>query len=403
MKKITLLFTVLLVVSLMVNSNAQTCLPDGFDFTTQAEIDNFSMNYPGCTTILGDVLIKGEDITNLTGLNSLISIHGMFTIRENPLLQNLDGLEGLQHLSFALLVVKNPELVRLTNLHSLNQDFNELDINGNSKLQSLSGLDSLVKVAYLDIIDNDMLTSFEGLGNLNQIGGYSRISLNNSLINFNGLSNLEEVNGDFYISKNDALQDLSGLTNLKAFRKSFIINENPSLTSLYGLDSLRTIDMLIKIDDNEALTDISALASLDASNLDSIQLTDNKLLATCHIQSICDYIGIAENGIYLHDNAEGCMDRAQIESGCQGSGIEHHINDNVFRVYPNPASDRVTLELLDDQEVTRVEIYDIQGNIAISQHGNMRQMDITGLRTGMYLVKVTTKSFIARQKIFVLH
>jgi hypothetical protein len=349
------------------------------------------------------VLIKGEDITSLSGLNSLISIQGMLTIRENPLLQNLDGLEGLQHLSFALLVVKNPELVRLTNLHSLNQDINELDINGNSKLQSLSGLDSIVKVAYLDIIDNDILTNFEGLGNLKSIRGYSRIALNNSLINFSGLTNLEEVNGDFYISKNDALQDLSGLTNLRTFQKSLIIDENPSLTSLHGLDSLRTIDKLLKIDDNEALTDISALALLDANTLDSIQITDNKLLTTCHIKSICDYIGIAANGIYLHDNAEGCMDRAQIESGCQGSGIENHINDNVFRVYPNPASDRVTLELLDDQEVTRVEIYDIQGNRTFSQNGNMKEIDVSALSTGMYILKVTTKNYIARQKIFVQH
>jgi hypothetical protein len=28
---------------------AQGCLPDGISFTTQAQIDNFQTNYPGCT------------------------------------------------------------------------------------------------------------------------------------------------------------------------------------------------------------------------------------------------------------------------------------------------------------------------------------------------------------------
>jgi hypothetical protein len=402
MKKITLLFTVLLV-SMMVNSNAQTCLPDGYDFTTQAEIDNFSINYPGCTTILGDVLIKGEDITSLTGLVDLISIEGLFTIRENALLENLDGLQNLQHLGFTLTVMNNSSLERLTNFYSLGHQLGEIGIYDNPELQTLIGLDSIVQLAAFDIINNDKLSNLMGLGNLKLVTSLVRIRQNSALINLEGLNSIEEMRYDVNITQNDVLYDLSGLNNLRTLKRSLIINENPLLTTLDGLDSLRTIDMLLKIDDNEALTDISALASLDANTLDSIQFTDNKLLATCHIQSICNYIGIAANGIYLHDNAEGCMDRAQIESGCQGSGIEHHINDNVFRVYPNPASDRVTLELLDDQEVTRVEIYDIQGNIAISQHGNMRQMDVTGLRTGMYLVKVTTKNFIARQKIFVLH
>ena len=33
------------------------CLPEGITFSTQAEIDNFQTNYPGCTEIEGDVVI----------------------------------------------------------------------------------------------------------------------------------------------------------------------------------------------------------------------------------------------------------------------------------------------------------------------------------------------------------
>ncbi len=34
------------------------CLPEGITFTTQAQIDNFQLNYPGCTEIEGDMKIK---------------------------------------------------------------------------------------------------------------------------------------------------------------------------------------------------------------------------------------------------------------------------------------------------------------------------------------------------------
>jgi hypothetical protein len=32
---------------------AEGCLPEGIKFTTQAQIDSFQINYPGCTEIEG--------------------------------------------------------------------------------------------------------------------------------------------------------------------------------------------------------------------------------------------------------------------------------------------------------------------------------------------------------------
>ena len=77
---------------------SQQCLPQGIHLTTQADIDNFSVNYPGCTVIEGDVCIGGctlqdtSDITNLNGLSQITSIHGRLHIINNPLLTTLDGL-----------------------------------------------------------------------------------------------------------------------------------------------------------------------------------------------------------------------------------------------------------------------------------------------------------------------
>ena len=72
---------------------SQSCLPDGITFTSQAQIDNFSINYPGCTEIEGDVFIENiENLTNLDGLSNVTSIGGDLTISFNPNLTNIDGL-----------------------------------------------------------------------------------------------------------------------------------------------------------------------------------------------------------------------------------------------------------------------------------------------------------------------
>jgi hypothetical protein len=64
---------------------SQGCLPQGISFITQAQVDNFQTNYPGCTEIEGSVIIQGQNITNLNGLNpdSAIEIFSTFMLR-NP-------------------------------------------------------------------------------------------------------------------------------------------------------------------------------------------------------------------------------------------------------------------------------------------------------------------------------
>src|SRR5690606_19044939 len=61
----------------------QPCL-ENFILNSQAEVDFFEQTYSHCTDVIGDVIVEGEDITDLTGLNSLVSVGGDFTIQNNP-------------------------------------------------------------------------------------------------------------------------------------------------------------------------------------------------------------------------------------------------------------------------------------------------------------------------------
>ena len=92
MKRFTLLIA-LAIISLA-NLFSQTCLPAGITLTTQAQIDSFQINYPGCTEIEGDVEITGDDITSLNGLSVLTSIGGDLQIDSNAVLTSLTGLDN---------------------------------------------------------------------------------------------------------------------------------------------------------------------------------------------------------------------------------------------------------------------------------------------------------------------
>ena len=92
MKKIYLFIVYVFLIQAFVKP--QSCAPDGIFFATQEEIDSFQVNHPNCTEIEGFVIIHGDNITNLNGLNVLTSIDGYISF-ENTSLASLTGLESL--------------------------------------------------------------------------------------------------------------------------------------------------------------------------------------------------------------------------------------------------------------------------------------------------------------------
>jgi hypothetical protein len=77
-KRIMKRFTMVALIVLMgcIAVLAQPCLPGGITFSTQEQINNFQTNYPNCTEIEGDVIIGGDDISNLNGLEVLSAVGG---------------------------------------------------------------------------------------------------------------------------------------------------------------------------------------------------------------------------------------------------------------------------------------------------------------------------------------
>jgi hypothetical protein len=99
------------------------CLPFGdYNFLSQSEIDSFHVNYTNCHKLEGEVEIRGEDITNLSGLSGVDSISFRLSIYSNGLLQNLDGLDSIKYIGASLVILGNDVLNDIKSLEHFNTD-----------------------------------------------------------------------------------------------------------------------------------------------------------------------------------------------------------------------------------------------------------------------------------------
>jgi hypothetical protein len=278
------------------NVFSQGCLPEGIDFNTQGEIDNFQANYPGCTEIEGDVTISDYStgsITNLNGLNVLTTIGGSLWIEDNGALTSLTGLEGLTSIGGSFEIFYNSSLATLTGLVGLSSVGNTFWIIGNDALTSLEGLEGLTSTEHnLEIMDNDALK------------------------NLTGLEGLTFIDGSFSILDNDSMTTLMGLESLTSIDYDLWIEDNDALTSLTGLEGLTSMGGYLLIQGNNTLTSLAGLENIQLNSWTTLNIFDNSSLGECDVYSICQYLEAPNGTIEIHDNAPGCNSLEEVEEAC---------------------------------------------------------------------------------------
>jgi len=302
----------LLILFILINLTfafSQSCLPDGIRFTTQNQVDNFSVDYPDCTTIEGDLTIEkttySHSITNLEGLSAITAIGGnlkIFSMAANyPFLDSFSGLDNLTSLGgyFYLRHYNGSDFSGLNQLQSVGGDFT---LQYNFNLESLAGLENLVAIGGdLEIAGNGLLATCEQPALCTYLSNPTGIvSIYN---NAAGCDSPEEIStacgvelpclpyGDYYFRTQQQMDDfavyhpdcteingnisiaggnisslsaLNGITsvagNLRVGNGDF---GNPLLTSLNGLDQLIFVGGNLDLGYNFTLSDVSALSQLN--------------------------------------------------------------------------------------------------------------------------------------------
>ncbi|RZL45284.1 MAG: hypothetical protein EOP00_17775 [Pedobacter sp.] len=122
------------------------CPSGNLVFSSQEGINSFGSTYPNCTNFSGNLTIEGNDISDLSPLNNIVSIGGHLLIKNNTVLTSINGLTGLTTL------------------------FASLKIEGNTALQNLNGLSNLISLAHgVAILNNAELTNIDGLSTIASI------------------------------------------------------------------------------------------------------------------------------------------------------------------------------------------------------------------------------------------
>ena len=365
MKNLLTIIIALHVALLTLQVSAQSCLPEGITFTYQSQIDNFQANYPGCQEIEGDVIIDGNNITNLNGLNAITSFQGNLCIRNNDSLANLSGLDNLISVGGNVLIAGNPVMSNLSALDNLTYIPGDLEIgayynqnfHGNPSLINLAGFDNLDSIGgSLHFFLNSSLQDLTALGNLKKIDANLRVGGiwyggNNSLTRLTGMENLVSVGGGLHVVTNTSLEDLSGLDNLTSIGGDLYIYANDSLLNLSGLSNLNAIGGSLNLGiyyygpmGNASLIDITGLGNV-LSIAGNLNILGNHVLSTCEINSICTYLTAPNGSIQIYNNAPGCNSQEEVEEACGVTGIGQldgwTVGHEGLGVYPNPADGMV--------------------------------------------------------------
>jgi len=428
MKKI-LLLTVFLFVSFL---SFGQCPNTFIELTSQSDIDNFAVNYPGCTEIINGFEVRGQDITNLNGLIQLESstISSFITIVDTGI-SNFSGLENLHSIGRKIEVFENPDLINFNGLEQLQSIQSDLFVAGNASLTSFEGLSSLISVGgKLHIDSNPLLEDFNGMSNLSSLGvesgnpvGNRGLDLdgNNALSNFTGLENLTEINGSVIIKNNSNLQNFIGLENVTEVASAFIVQNNDAILNLQGFNSLVTTGFALHIDYNDQLLNLvglEALQKFDGSlsltnndNLNSIDALSNAVdtsvgsyivvennpnLPYCAIEVVCGNINDPTLFVLIEDNAVGCNSISEVKADCILSVSNNELTVEIA-LYPNPVSEKLQIRVTEGTVFEKATVHSILGEELFFT--SEETVDFSQFTVGIYFVKVTTNRGSVTKKV----
>ncbi len=446
MKKTTFLVIICLV--MQIDMFAQGCLPNGIFIDSQLEIDNFQSNYPGCTEIEGYLTINGDDITNLNGLSNITAIGGYVIIAPTPYLTSLSGLESLTSIgSFlsitdtslldiqalssltsingsiyisntliesleglnslttvngSLTIRKNHSLSTLEGLEGLTTLPEDLNISHNNSLMSLLGINALTSVGMdLLITNNPSLPNLEGLEQITSVGGWLSIIQNHLFVNLNELQSLTTVGDKLWILQNNGLENLDGLNNLASIGGDVEIRLNYKLTDMSALSSLTSIGGILNITDNFWLTTLDGLDNIDPASIGAIEILNNNFLATCEVQSICDYIGGPGAIVDIDNNSANCDTKEAVELACQIVNYPELDISNYYSIYPKPVDNKLQIRTHNNAVINRIVIYNQFGQKVFSVQPGHETMDVSHLNPGLYIIEIDNNAGRYREKLIV--
>ena len=277
---------------LIVSFLQSQCPAGNIDLYSQAEIDQFIIDYPNCDVINGNVRIIGKEVYDLSKLTSIKIINGTLEIQSTAV-SEISNFINLERVTGDLIITYNnsylPDkepLSKLANFNRLESIGGNFIIENNHSLNEIDDFLSLKTITgRLSISENyNELVTINGFNTLEYVGEMLRIAGNSSLSSISGFNKLVNLTGTLYISDNKKLNSINAFNFLETIDDSIVIVRNNSLEAFGGFNTLIKIGNSLNITDNlhlfqiygfKNLEEVSQLISLERCPLNSIPMFDN--------------------------------------------------------------------------------------------------------------------------------
>lgn len=382
--------------------HAQPCSTTFIQFTSQEDIDNFALEYSGCTTWKGLIKIgPSDDIVDLSGLQQIKRIEGTLNISYNDSLADLSTLSHLEWVDFFYLK-GNDFLTTLNGLSSLEVIANRLYIEDELTLANIDAINALDTVRGLTIKNCPKLDSVSFQVPMDTMSDLS-ISHCQGLKYVKGFKDLKHLVGDFYFTYNDSMSELPQFENLVSVTGRFVVFRQGLLSSLLGFDSLRytrtfsvadnyNLELLanferLKVSDNILIQSNSRLKELrgfndtDSLRLLEVQRNDSlKSIDAFHNLVTMQYLIFFENpnldSIYGFDKLQVVKEQLRMSGiGVKSFDFFEQLHSIEFQtlVFAIGIASNEQLVNLNGLE----NLFEVSGQVSISANANL--LDISSL------------------------
>lgn len=373
--------SLLLLLTIVIN-----CYSQDITLNTQADVNALD---PTLTTINGNLLIDddgSDNIYDLGAIANITSISGDITIRNNDQLIdivffNLSNIGG--SLNIANSISATITASSLTTIAgSLNISYNNYYTSSaplNLYLQNLNTIGDNF------ILKNTQFQNFNGLQNLNSIGGSFHILNNPDLIDIGNFPNLNTIEGNLLIGDrfddidsfaswpNSQLGNINGLSNLSSLQGTLKVILSDSLTTLSALQNITNLGGSLIIDSTPNLNSLDAFTTLTSIN-------GNLTIKSTNLSHINELSGITSTsgGIVIQNNS--AMSDLSGISNVSTIGGELNISStlvNNLDILSNITSYPEDITLISNSLLTDVDVFQSLTNIGGSL--TLSNMPLTNL------------------------
>ena len=166
------------------------------------------------------------------------------------------------------------------------------------------------------------------------------------------------------------------------------------------MSNLTSIGGSIIISNNNKLSSLDGLDKIEDGTITNLVISDNELLSTCDVTSVCNYLSDMTSVVDIRNNSIGCNSSAEVVTACT-YGISGQSFSSEFIIIPNPAINKISVLSVNGLKIKEIKIYNQWGQLILKSIEEKEVIDISNFEPGLYIVEIISDKLKHRGKLVI--